>query len=281
MNSIELILNAALSAACLLPHWKVRAYGEGEKGGGAKQGEYNSIKLPSGPASHWLTFALTFALSVIARAAALCLFGDLCCPARGLPLPHSPTRLRTENCLLPLLCLWCHNKRIMLPLVECESLPLVCQLPFVFAFFVCLFYCLFASLFSFLQLLLCCCLTIKMPCPPRGAGEAHQVYLLRAQTKLQKNCSCNELLIYLNSFYSVCSPRARPNDISLKRHQASNDIYADCISMSSCSTSIRKSYWRGQFNMASTDWREVFESESESESRKLRLGWSFIQAAME
>lgn len=126
---------APLKSACV--------WGRGKGGGGAKQGDYNSIKLPSGPASHWLTFALTFALSVIARAAALCLFGDLCCPARGLPLPHSPTRLRTENCLLPLLCLWCHNKRIMLPLVECESLPLVCQLPFVFAFlFACFTACL-------------------------------------------------------------------------------------------------------------------------------------------
>lgn len=66
--SIELILNAALSAACLLPHWKVRR-GEGKGTGQAKQGDYNSIKLPSGPASHWLTFALTFALLVIARAA--------------------------------------------------------------------------------------------------------------------------------------------------------------------------------------------------------------------
>lgn len=45
--SIELILNAALSAACLLPHSKVRA--EGEQGAGPRQGDYNSIKLPSGP----------------------------------------------------------------------------------------------------------------------------------------------------------------------------------------------------------------------------------------
>lgn len=59
--------------------------------------------------------------------------GTLCRPARGLPqlpLYLPPTRLSTAS----VLCLWCHNKRIMLPLVECESLPLVCQLPFVFAF---------------------------------------------------------------------------------------------------------------------------------------------------
>lgn len=92
-----------------------------------------------------------------------------------------------------------------------------------------------------------CCLTIKMPCPLRGgAWGGHQVYLLRAQTnktEKNRNFSCNELLIYLNSFHSFHSIHpsltfhARPNDISLKRHQASNDIYADCISMSS-STSV-------------------------------------------
>lgn len=60
---------------CLLPVYcpiekcvRVRR-GEGKGTGQAKQGDYNSIKLPSGPASHWLTFALTFALLVIARAA--------------------------------------------------------------------------------------------------------------------------------------------------------------------------------------------------------------------
>lgn len=79
---------------CLPPVYcpieKCVGMGKGKRGGGgAKQGDYNSIKLPSGPALHWLTFALTFALSVIARAAALCLFGDLCCPARGLPTPHT------------------------------------------------------------------------------------------------------------------------------------------------------------------------------------------------
>lgn len=37
-------------------------------------------------------------------------------------------------------------------------------------------------------------------------GWAHQVYLVRAQTKLQKNFSCNELLIYLNSFHSALLP---------------------------------------------------------------------------
>lgn len=124
-----------------------------------------------------------------------------------------------------------------------------------------------------------------MPCPPSEGRGAHQVYLLRAQTKLQKKLFMQWIVNLLKQFPQRVLPsltfHARPNDISLKRHQASNDIYADCISMSSCSTSIRKSYWRGQFNMASTDWREVFESESESESRKLRLGWSFIQAAME
>lgn len=140
--SIELILNAALSAACLLPHWKVRAEGEQEGGG-------------------WLQF---YKASVWPRLALIDFCVDICAlgyrarcrplPVWGLVLPRKRVATHSENCLLLLLlCLWCHNKRIMLPLVECESLPLVCQLPFVFAL---LFACFTACLLRCSVFYSCC-----------------------------------------------------------------------------------------------------------------------------
>lgn len=138
--SIELILNAALSAACLLPHWKVRAClpGGGGGWGSTRPSRVTTILWSfrlAPPRTDWLLrWHLRSWLSPLAPlAAALCLFGDFVSPRKRVaPAPSlpPPTRLSTAS----VLCLWCHNKRIMLPLVECESLPLVCQLPFVFAF---------------------------------------------------------------------------------------------------------------------------------------------------
>lgn len=108
--SIELILNAALSAACLLPHWKVRACSPGgREGDGAGQAGW----LQFYKASVWPRLALIdFCVDICAlgyrsrrslppfACLGTCLARQEGCPAPFQSLPLlPPTRLRTVCCV--------------------------------------------------------------------------------------------------------------------------------------------------------------------------------------
>lgn len=107
---------------------------------------------------HWLTFALTFALGYH-------FFGGF--PGWCWCWSWCSFRPCLRHCAT-------HNKRIMLPLVECQkSLPLVCQLPLLLSSDCLLFVCLFVCL------------------------SPHSKKFQFNGEKLEK-FSCQELLIYLN-----------------------------------------------------------------------------------